>query len=292
MTKDINLPWRLKPPFQQITSNEEFIEIVKNPMVVGYLYQPDILKPTELHSTIRVDNVTFENVSFAKTELRRLRFRKCTFVECLFIGTKFSECDFYHCQFSLCNFHKIRISETSFDPNLICGCIDQKQHTNIALHLYSELRKSALQIENPEFAREAGYQYNRWNRFHLIYKFKSKEIRLLEFILRWIANITLDWVLGYGWRIRRFAVSSAMLLACLTAWNYYFWHNLTGDETIAKSPSIIKSLYFTVITITTLGYGDLTPATAMGMIFASTQTILGVIWIGMLVSVVVRKVLP
>ena len=292
MTKTVDLPWSLTPPFQHIYSTKEFAELAKEEVVKGRLFEPSVLEPADLHSPMRIENVTFENVSFAKTELKRLRVIKCKFINCLFIGTTLSECDFYHCQFSLCNFYKVRVFETRIDPGLISDCMDKKMHTNIALNLYSELRKSALQLENPEFASEAGYKYQRWNRYHMAYKFRSGDLRWYKFTFRWMANFMLDYIVGYGWRIRRFALSTAVLIIFLTAWNYIFWCNLTGDGAIIASPSVIKSLYYTVITITTLGYGDLTPATAWGMLSASGQTVIGVVWIGLLVSVIVRKVLP
>jgi len=292
MTKAVDLPWSLNPPIHHINSPEEFVELAKEEVMKGRLFKPDVLGPTDPHAPMRIENVTFENVSFAKTELRRLRFRKCKFRNCLFIGTTLSECDFYQCQFSLCNFYKVRVFDTRLDPRLIRDCLDKRKHTNIALNLYSELRKSALQREDPEFAREAGYQYRRWQRYHMFYKFRSGALRKHEFTLRWMASIILDYAMGYGWKMRRFAVSTAALLVFLTAWNYLFWCHLTGDDAVAGSPSVIKSLYYTVITITTLGYGDLTPATAWGMLSASGQTVIGVVWIGLLVSVVVRKILP
>jgi len=292
MTKAVDLPWSLTQPFHNINSTEEFAELAKEKVMKRRLFLPGVLEPTDLHATMRIENVTFENVSFAKTKLKRLRFKSCKFRKCLFIGTTISECDFYHCQFSLCNFYKVRLFETHIDPKLISDCMDKKDHTNIALNLYSEIRKSALQLENPEFASEAGYQYQRWNRYHMTYKFRSGDLPWYEFALRWMANLMFDYIVGYGWRIRRFALSTAILIIFLTAWNYIFWCNLTGNNAIIGSPSIIKSLYYTVITITTLGYGDITPATAWGMLSASGQTAIGVVWIGLLVSIIVRKVLP
>ena len=40
--------------------------------------------------------------------------------------------------------------------------------------------------------------------------------------------------------------------------------------------SWIDSLYFTVITLTTVGYGDLSPATTLGKVFTTFYVIIGV----------------
>ena len=185
-----------------------------------------------------------------------------------------------------------RLLKTSLDPRSIQQCLDEKQHTNIALHLYSELRKSALEIENPEFAREAGYQYHRWSRYHLRYKCKSGEVSNVKFAQQWLFSIGLDYVIGYGWRVHRFAISTALMVVALTFWNYFIWSHLVSSTYGTSEPTFVASLYYTMITITTLGYGDITPVTTLGMLSAVAQATLGVLWIGLLVSVIVRKVLP
>ncbi len=47
-----------------------------------------------------------------------------------------------------------------------------------------------------------------------------------------------------------------------------------------KKPSFIQSIYFSVITITTLGYGDFSPKNDTGMVLTSIESILGILIIG------------
>lgn len=50
------------------------------------------------------------------------------------------------------------------------------------------------------------------------------------------------------------------------------------------SPGFISCLYFSVITITTLGYGDITPAGKLGQLLAASESILGVTLIGLFLN--------
>jgi Ion channel len=47
--------------------------------------------------------------------------------------------------------------------------------------------------------------------------------------------------------------------------------------------------YFSIVTFTTLGFGDVRPACAMGQIIASTEVILGYITLGLLLAVLAEK---
>lgn len=48
--------------------------------------------------------------------------------------------------------------------------------------------------------------------------------------------------------------------------------------------SFLKSVYFSVVTITTLGYGEITPKSDIGMILASTEAIIGIVIIGLFLN--------
>lgn len=48
-------------------------------------------------------------------------------------------------------------------------------------------------------------------------------------------------------------------------------------------------LYFSVITLTTVGYGDLTPATAVGRTIAMTEALVGQLYLVSVVAAVVGR---
>ncbi|MEG0283381.1 MAG: potassium channel family protein [Bacilli bacterium] len=54
---------------------------------------------------------------------------------------------------------------------------------------------------------------------------------------------------------------------------------------------IIDSLYFCVVTLMTIGYGDLTPVTTLGKLFTIVYAFLGVGIVGLLVGIFAREFL-
>jgi len=63
-------------------------------------------------------------------------------------------------------------------------------------------------------------------------------------------------------------------------WNPSFW----------KEPlTIIQSGYFSVVTITTLGYGDITPQTEPARILTAIEAFLGIVTIGLFLNAVARR---
>ena len=62
---------------------------------------------------------------------------------------------------------------------------------------------------------------------------------------------------------------------------YYFFPSITGPER-----SYIECLYFSTVTITTLGYGDITPLDEIGQLVTASESLLGVISIGLFLNAI------
>jgi hypothetical protein len=64
---------------------------------------------------------------------------------------------------------------------------------------------------------------------------------------------------------------------------FYFLPNLE-IKYAESSPKFIQSIYFSIVTITTLGYGDITPQNANAQLLAASEALLGVIFIGLFLN--------
>jgi hypothetical protein len=59
-------------------------------------------------------------------------------------------------------------------------------------------------------------------------------------------------------------------------------------ETIGKEVTLIESLYFSTVTITTLGYGDISPTNDLGRVIAASESLLGITLIGLFLNALSR----
>ncbi len=61
---------------------------------------------------------------------------------------------------------------------------------------------------------------------------------------------------------------------------YAFLYQYIPGIVIENDWSMLKSFYFSVVTITTLGYGEITPKSNVGMILTSSEAFMGIVIIG------------
>jgi Ion channel len=71
-----------------------------------------------------------------------------------------------------------------------------------------------------------------------------------------------------------------------------FEARVTGDAYFAqvRDASLSQYVYFSYVTLATLGYGDLTPATAIGRLLAVIETIAGSLYLVTAVSLIVSRI--
>lgn len=278
--------------------NEPWDEFIEDTEIVNHfnisndlrnvLYRPDFFSPKKPY---RLNKKTFKNVSFSKTVIEKVVFRECSFLDCLFIGATFRKCEFHDCTFEGCNPHKISFEDSYIDPNCFKKLLDPHNHTNIGLHLFNQLLQNARKQEQDTFINSAAYLYNKWSRYHLNWKHQKGHVGKLNWILKWTPNYLYDLVAGYGWKIQNFIVSSVVFLFLVSFANYLLWDHLGMVGIDSKNgTNLIVSTYYTIVTLTTLGYGDIFPTTPTGMILASVEAIIGLLWLGILVSIIFRRV--
>lgn len=58
----------------------------------------------------------------------------------------------------------------------------------------------------------------------------------------------------------------------------------TLPQTIGESKTLIECLYFSAVTITTLGYGDISPINDLGRVIAASESVLGITLIGLFLN--------
>ena len=80
-----------------------------------------------------------------------------------------------------------------------------------------------------------------------------------------------------GWRDAAFRGLAQLTLLLLATGTLFYWR--------VEDWTPLESLYFSVITLTTVGYGDLAPVTGLGRLFTAGYVLLG---IGVIVALVTQ----
>jgi uncharacterized protein YjbI with pentapeptide repeats len=91
-----------------------------------------------------------------------------------------------------------------------------------------------------------------------------------------------------NWRSIRVFSSWMLLLVSIFALIYVSFGLLSSGGNTVKS--LLDAFYFSVITFTTLGYGDILPTGVVGKLVVITEVISGYIFLGLLLTILSRKI--
>jgi voltage-gated potassium channel len=80
---------------------------------------------------------------------------------------------------------------------------------------------------------------------------------------------------GEEWSLR--SINRSLILLLIN----YFEMIMSGKDVINDAGT---ALYFSIVTITTLGYGDYTPIGGLGRFLVSAETIMGIVFIVLVLS--------
>ncbi|MES0064225.1 ion channel [Mesorhizobium sp. M0074] len=293
----------LKPGYSVVTTAAEFFSIISNSksgVVKDILFEPNLLKPADKNSR-KISDLTFENVSFSKKEIQDIVFDNCTFVECLFIHTTVRKCEFIKCTFVRTNVNKITIIDSYLDPDSFLRCLDKRRHQNIGVRLYQQLMNNSDDQRQPIFEAKARFMFFRWRRYELKYllnkpqtfKWRPKEVYIHRALISQIAYSKIwEFAFGSGIRLSSYVRTVLFVIISLSIINWLLAERLGlkfGDIQVER---FSDALYFTIITLTTLGYGDITPKTEIGRLAVAGYAILGFALFAILASMITRKVAP
>ena len=281
--------WHLNGQNNPAVNQQQLLDMIAAGQIVeNVIYQPGAFAP------IRPQNIvggkTFRNVSFRSTHFQSIEFRASRFEDCLFMGAIFDQCEFHECSFDGCNPYKARFIGTYINPNMFDGMLDPDRHANIGVFLFQQLRFNAFATYQPDFAESADWLFRRWQRYELNYKFRAGRLSKRIYWCKWTVSHVYELISGFGHSFTRFAITSALLFASIVFVNHALWNNFsTGDSVVKASHHWYSAGYFTAVTLTTLGYGDITPRTVCGMMVAAAEALSGFFWFALLAAMLVRR---
>jgi hypothetical protein len=104
-------------------------------------------------------------------------------------------------------------------------------------------------------------------------------------ILRQMWEALAAFLLGYAALVFIFACFYA------AAWRFDPWHAFRGVDAV-HNPSFADFLYFSVVTMSTVGYGDVIPASGITRSLACAEVVLGIGWVTVVLSAAAALVRP
>lgn len=292
--------WHLKGS-REIISSKELKELLdESSEITNVSYIPKDLQHKSGFTRNNFQGKTFKRVKFSHTLISGIVFRNCVFEGCLFVGTTIDNCEFHNCEFIRTNTYKISISNTYIDPGFFDKCLSPSEHQNLGVQLYQILLRNSQETDQIEFSRNAQFLFLRWKRFQVAYELrkliKEREkggflqifLISLEYLLRGI------WEKLFGCGIQLWIYIRTVVITIIgsTIINYYFREQFGLERHSEPVSSWMEVFYYTSVSFTTLGYGDIVPSEPLGQLFSSVQTFFGFILLALLVSMLSRRVLP
>ncbi len=278
--------------------------------------------------SVSFENSIFESVKFAKCILKEeiilsdqaeSSFRGCKFIDsrliecdftdiyvrhCNFDNVTFRDCNLFYSRFMDCEFHifkiiKCNMSSMDFLGNSYASIsfLNCELDENTKFHLSED--ESNKNFERMYLLYNQVYKLFRLNGLNenaSEYFYESREFeRKSSTGFKKIGLLFLKLLWGYGerpWNV----VGSCIVTITFYSFLYLICGiNISGTTIYADRfndhlfINFLKCLYFSTITFTTVGYGDISPSGGASMFLSATEALLGVFFIAVATASIYRK---
>ena len=209
---------------------------------------------------------------FTNAEILYSEFSDTVLDDCDFSGTNLNMTDFIHCRLENANFRDAWINEVSFEDSDL-GYVKFNRGTDFANIDLSKVRGSS----NPLFVSFI-------RRKHYLKHFKEQGLRNKILYYVWLV------ISDCGQSLFRW--SAVSLLICILFGILYSTFASSFFISNNRHPDGFTFYYYSVVTFTTLGFGDIVPKDLWAEIAVTAQVIMGYVMLGGLISIFATKFIP
>ncbi|MCB9640443.1 MAG: pentapeptide repeat-containing protein [Myxococcales bacterium] len=260
-----------------------------------------------IHYRVDLGRVRFKGLNLWSCRFHNVNFKDARFEDCLIGLSQFEEAYLRNVRFLQCDLHGVQFISSNLDfvrfestilrfaswsdckidiraiPEVLME--EKKGQWSAARDIYKALRLNLRAAGDEDGVGWAAYRQQVMARRAM---FKKKEYG------GWGLSMLLDILWGYGEKPGRLFFFSFLLCFLCALGFFFFGINVDGrctsvKQALAAGEHFLRCLYFSFVTFTTLGYGDLTPCTQIGRILASMEAFAGVFVMGLFVSANVKK---
>ena len=254
-----------------------------------------------------IDNLSCKDCRLQDIYFDQSLLIEASFIQCKIMGIIFDRCDL-SVQFDKCDLSEVRYvpkkgalpSDIRMYRRLRAAYQNAGKRHEASNCYYLERKAERKALFNPKLYYSIEFPrmpypgpvkafINLWKQGHVtkaqivrhIFKSVSFHVRIwLKYKTKHMLSLIEELMWGYGEKPIRILLASSFALTIYSI-VYFKLFNPPGTTSIY---SFVDCMYFSVITFTTLGYGDITPKTDLQKIVCGSEALLGALFIGLIVA--------
>jgi ion channel len=139
---------------------------------------------------------------------------------------------------------------------------------------------------------EADIQFRRWKRWQLKYDLKNGKIDRLQWITRNTSSVVYELLTGFGYRPSRFIITTLLTFSIISFVNMAVLPgSLKQDGAVIKSITVPDAIFYTYSMLTALGFSTIVPDTGLAKLIAVSEALVGIGWLGLFTSLLVKRLI-
>ncbi|HAA53493.1 MAG TPA: hypothetical protein DCE42_01985 [Myxococcales bacterium] len=236
---------------------------------------------------VNLKNATFERCTLSVSNFVDAYLRGCQFIDCDLTGVSFTRCNLVRATFLRTTMRFVSWEQSKVDIRHFPKKLEEERRKDwfAAAEIYKALRLNLHSVGDEQGASWAMYRQCVMNRKELFKK------RLYK---RWVISWMLNLFWGYGEKPSRLFWFSMVMCICCACGYFAFGLSLEQDcgpgwSSVEPFVYFVNCLYFSFVTFTTLGYGDIAPCSMPSRMLATLEAFTGVFIMGLFVTANVRK---
>jgi hypothetical protein len=242
-------------------------------------------------------DVTFKGGLVRHCRLEFCNLRNSSFERIDFTGSVFLNCDLRRATFTSCTLWYATFDKCSLNYDAILRSAPTE--TNLRHLFFRTLRLNALSMGDKasadmllhlELTAERDELANIAFRSTDYYRRKYDKLDQLRAAGRLCLHVVNDLFWGHGFNLKRLLASGVVTMAIFAGicrWSPATYH-VTGEPG-ARSLTLPEATYYSVISFTTGGFGDVMPGNAFARTITASEGLVGIVFLGFFAAAVYRR---
>lgn len=242
-------------------------------------------------------SVTFKGGSMRHCRLEFCNLRKATFERIDLTATVFLNCDLRKANFVSCTMWYTLFDRCSLNYEAILRSAPPE--TNLRQLFYRNLRLNAVSMGDKvwtdkllhlELVAERDELKNIALQTTDYYRSNYNKVDQWSAALRFAFHLFNDIFWGHGINLKRLLRAGLILVVIFAM---ACWHSpaqyTVGREVVTRNLTFIEAAYYSVISFTTGGFGDIIPGNSVARVITAVEGALGLVFLGFFAAAVYRR---